>query len=82
MFVYILIGFTQHSRIIINNNFCNMENCLLCLELQKEFVETVGSNSKMWQELNVTYILEKHLWPMVSERLPKNYTVAYEYIVQ
>lgn len=55
-----------------------MEGCLLCLEIDKDFVECIKVDSTQWQELNIKTLIEKHLWIMVSvgwkklEKLKKN----------
>ncbi|XP_023302774.2 transcription factor grauzone-like [Lucilia cuprina] len=41
-----------------------MDACLLCLELNKDLVDIIETNSTQWQEFNITKLLEKHFWPM------------------
>lgn len=43
-----------------------MEGCLLCLNVNKNLEQIININSKEWQELNIQYLIEKHLWPMVG----------------
>lgn len=43
-----------------------MEQCLLCLETAKESEECIQVNSEKWNEQEIKYLIEKHLWPMVS----------------
>lgn len=45
-----------------------MKSCFLCLKVTKDEVGCISIKSKQWQELNITNIIEKHLWPMVSFR--------------
>ncbi|XP_065368954.1 transcription factor grauzone-like [Calliphora vicina] len=41
-----------------------MDSCLLCLELNKDFVDYIEANTLRWQTLNITKVLEQHFWPL------------------
>uniref|UniRef100_A0A1A9VTA2 C2H2-type domain-containing protein n=1 Tax=Glossina austeni TaxID=7395 RepID=A0A1A9VTA2_GLOAU len=41
-----------------------MDKCLLCLETDLEFEPNIKVDSREWEELNIEYIIEKHLWPI------------------
>ena len=43
-----------------------MESCILCLEINKSFVDSIATNSKKWQEYQVAELIEKHFWPLVN----------------
>ncbi|KAI8128867.1 Cap-specific mRNA (nucleoside-2'-O-)-methyltransferase 2 [Lucilia cuprina] len=41
-----------------------MESCLLCLEINKDILDTIKANSTQWQDLDMGKVIEKHFWPM------------------
>ncbi|KAM7344983.1 uncharacterized protein ACRADG_011483 [Cochliomyia hominivorax] len=43
-----------------------MEPCLLCLEINKDILDSIKANSKQWQDLNIAKVIEKHFWPLNS----------------
>lgn len=43
-----------------------MDICLLCLEKNLGNVKLIRINSDEWNERNYQELIEKHLWPMVS----------------
>lgn len=43
-----------------------MESCLLCLDINKDILDSIKYNSSQWQELNIAKIIEKHFWSLVS----------------
>lgn len=45
-----------------------MEQCLLCLETRKESDDYIQVNSEKWNQQEIKYLIEKHLWPMVSKK--------------
>ncbi|KAI8128864.1 Transcription factor grauzone [Lucilia cuprina] len=55
---------TNFVYFLLNVNKQTMDACLLCLELNKDLVDIIETNSTQWQEFNITKLLEKHFWPM------------------
>lgn len=49
-----------------------MEGCLLCIDLNKKLEQHININSEEWQELNIQYLIEKHLWSMVGIEFSMN----------
>ncbi|TMW41174.1 hypothetical protein DOY81_013744 [Sarcophaga bullata] len=49
-----------------------MESCILCLEINKNFVDSITTNSEKWQEYQVAELIEKHFWPLNSLLTPLN----------
>ncbi|TMW39183.1 hypothetical protein DOY81_015737, partial [Sarcophaga bullata] len=43
-----------------------MDSCILCLEINKHFVDSIKINSGEWQEYQVAELIEKHFWPLDS----------------
>ncbi|TMW41732.1 hypothetical protein DOY81_013188, partial [Sarcophaga bullata] len=43
-----------------------MESCILCLEINKNFVDSIKTNSAKWQENQIAELIEKHFWPLNS----------------
>lgn len=44
-----------------------MDICLLCLELRHDSVEFIKTDSIKLPGETIEEVIEKHLWPMVSE---------------
>ncbi|TMW43509.1 hypothetical protein DOY81_011413 [Sarcophaga bullata] len=44
-----------------------MESCILCLEINKNFVDSIKTNSAKWQENQIAELIEKHFWPLTYQ---------------
>lgn len=42
-----------------------MDSCILCLEVNENFVDSITINSFKWQENQIAKLIEKHFWPLV-----------------
>ncbi|TMW39645.1 hypothetical protein DOY81_015275, partial [Sarcophaga bullata] len=49
-----------------------MESCLLCLEVNKNLVDSIKTNSAQWLEYQVAELIEKYFWPLNSLLTPLN----------